>query len=117
MYYTYLDLQCSYHESCMLASTATPQATVDGILLAFHGYVAALPCDRILLTNQTMGYQPVCRVTLVAVTVLPWVWVPFHDIASCHLYYAQFARIIAYLVFDYVIIPFQHDMPSFTIIA
>lgn len=90
---------------------------MDGILLAFHGYVAALPCDRILLANQTMGYRPVCRVTPVAITVLPWVWIPFHDTASWHMYYAQFASIIAYLVFDYVIILFQHDLPSFTIIA
>ena len=90
--------------------------------VSLHSYAAELLWMGSCLPSTGMLHR--CRVIgilfanlsrdlgLSAVTILPWCWVAFHDTASCHMYYAQFDSIIAYLVFDSVIIRFQHDLRS-----
>lgn len=61
------------------------RATVDGILLASHGYVAALQCDKVLSCQPLREFDPssglfVSRASTVGLGCITYHCIMTHDI-------------------------------------
>lgn len=125
-------IHISYHDlliSCITHASLHNYAAellCEGILFAFHGYIATLPCDRVLPTRKRDIDQS-NNETLTSPRDSSLSWPPFYRgvglhcimfISTCYLYDDQFAS-IAVSMYHFILLLLlpQHDLPSYAVIV